>query len=106
MNSLPLCIIKTDAHVKCTDTDIEIEIGGVLSCQRMLAFLLISQEKTGPYKPCSGRTGQCMNHAPAILAAPALIYNTHWVFVVWIIIAHFHHCSLLGTLSGYTMLQV
>ena len=92
--------------MKCTDTDIEIEIGGVLSCQRMLAFLLISQEKTGPYKPCSGRTGHCMNHAPAILAAPALIYSTHWVFVVWIIIAHFHHCSLLGTLSGYTMLQV
>jgi len=28
---------KTDARVKCTDT--EIEIDGALSCQRMLAFL-------------------------------------------------------------------
>jgi len=28
---------KTDARVKCTDT--EIEIGGALCCQRMLAFL-------------------------------------------------------------------
>jgi len=25
------------------------------------------------------RTGQCMNHAPAIVAARALIYSTHWV---------------------------
>ena len=30
---------KTDAHVKWTDTEIEIEIGGALFCQRMLAFL-------------------------------------------------------------------
>jgi len=54
----------------------------------------------GPYKP---RTGQCMNHAPAILAALALIYSTHQVLVVWIIVAHFHLCSLLGTLSRYTI---
>jgi len=47
-----------------------------------------------------------MNHAPAILAAPALIYSTHWVLVVWIVAAHFHHCSLLETLSRYTMLEV
>jgi len=26
----------------------------------------------GPYKPRTGRTGQCVNHAPAILAAPAV----------------------------------
>ena len=38
-NSLPLYIIKTDARVKWTDTEIEIEIGGVLCCQRMLTFL-------------------------------------------------------------------
>ena len=30
----------------------------------------------GPYKPHTGRTGQCMNHAPAILAAPA-VYCIH-----------------------------
>jgi len=30
---------QTDARVKCTDTEIQTEIGGVLSCQRMLAFL-------------------------------------------------------------------
>jgi len=32
---------KTDARVKFTDTEIEIEIGCALSCQRMLAFLSI-----------------------------------------------------------------
>ena len=42
-NSLPLYIIKTDARVKCTDS--EIEIGGTLSCQRMLAFLLFYLQK-------------------------------------------------------------
>ena len=29
----------------------------------------------GLYKPCTRRIGQCMNHAQAILAAPALIYG-------------------------------
>ena len=48
-----------------------------------------------------------MNHkTPAILATPALIYSTHWVLVAWIIVAHFHLCSLLETLSRYTMLQI
>jgi len=53
---------------------------------------------SGLYKPCSGRTnhtGWCMNHAPAILATPALIYSTHRLLVVWIIVAHFYLCSLL-----------
>jgi len=36
-----------------------------------------------------------MNHAPAILAAPALIYSMHRLLVVWIIVTHFHLCSLL-----------
>jgi len=58
---------------------------------------------SGPYIP---RTGQCMNHAPAILAALALIYSTHRVLVAWIIVAHFHLRSLLGTLSRYTILEV
>jgi len=49
---------------------------------------------------------QCMKHALAILAAPALIYGTHWVLVVWIIVANFYLCSLLGTLSRYSVLQV
>jgi len=31
---------------------------------------------TDPYKPHAGRIGQCMNHAPAILAAPA-VYGIH-----------------------------
>jgi len=57
-------------------------------------------------KPRTGRTGPCMNHAPAILAALALIYGTHGVLVVWIILAHFHLCSLRGTLSRYTVLEV
>ena len=47
-----------------------------------------------------------MNHAPAILAASTLIYSTHRVFVVWIIVAHFHLCSLLGTVSRCTVLKV
>jgi len=50
------------------------------------------------YKPCTGHTGctgQCMNHAPAILAAPALIYSMHRLLVVWILVVHFHLCSLL-----------
>jgi len=36
---------KTDAHVKWTDT--EIEIGGALSCQQILAFLLAVVQKGG-----------------------------------------------------------
>jgi len=47
-----------------------------------------------------------MNHAPAILTAPALIYSTHQVLIVWIIVANFHLCSPLGTLSCYTILEV
>jgi len=39
------CIVyhKTDARVKCANT--ENEIGGELSCQRMLAFLLFYLQK-------------------------------------------------------------
>ena len=64
---------------------------------------------SGLYKPRTGRTGhtgrtgRCMNHAPAILAAPALIYSTHRLLVVWIIVVHFHLCSLL---DRYTALEV
>ena len=54
----------------------------------------------GLYKP---RTGRCMNHPSAILAAPALIYSTHRLLVVWIIVAHFHLYSLL---DRYTVLEV
>jgi len=50
----------------------------------------------GPYKPRTSRTGQCVNHALVILAAPALIYSTQQVLVMWIIVAHFHLCSVLG----------
>jgi len=57
----------------------------------------------GPYKPRTSRSTKWMNNAPAI---PALIYSMHRMLVVWIIVAHFHLCSLLGTLSGYTMLEV
>jgi len=39
----------------------------------------------------------------AILAAPALIYSTHRLLVVWIIVVHFHLCSLL---DRYTALEV
>ena len=52
---------------------------------------------SGLYKPRTGRTGhtgRCMNHAPAILAAPALIYSTNRLLVVCIVV-HFHLCSLL-----------
>ena len=44
-----------------------------------------------------------MNHAPAILAVPALIYSTHRLLVVWIIVVHFHLYSLL---CRYTALEV
>ena len=57
----------------------------------------------GLYKPRTGRTGGCVNHAPAILAAPALIYSTLWLLVVWIIVVHFHLRSLL---DSYTALEV
>ena len=33
-------------------------------------------QPAGPYKPRTSRTGQCMNHALAILAAPA-VYCIH-----------------------------
>jgi len=50
----------------------------------------------GLYKPRIGHcTGWCMNDGPAILATPTLIYSTHQLLVVWIILAHFHLCSLL-----------
>ena len=45
----------------------------------------------------------CKNHAPATLAALALIYSIYWLLVVWIIVAHFHLCSLL---DRYTVLEV
>jgi len=32
-----------------------------------------------------------MNHTPAILDAPALMYSTHRMLVVWIIVANFYH---------------
>ena len=68
------------------------------------------EQRTPPglYKPRTGRTGHTgrtgrrMNHAPAILAAPALIYSTHRL-VVWIIVVHFHLYSLL---DRYTALEV
>ena len=41
-----------------------------------------SQLVIGAYKPRTGRTGQCMNHAPAILDTPALIYSTRRVLVI------------------------
>jgi len=63
-------------------------------------------EDAGPYKPRTSRTGQCMNRASAILATSALVYSTHRVLVVWIIVAYFHLCSLLGTLCRHTMLEV
>ena len=53
------------------------------------------------YKPRTGRNSQCMNHAPAILAAPALIYSMHCVLVVRIIVAIFtfvvywEHCLVI-----------
>jgi len=61
---------------------------------------------SGLYKPRTGhtgRTGRWMNHAPAILAAPALIYSMHRLLVIWIIVVHFHLCSLL---NSYTALEV
>jgi len=61
---------------------------------------------TGLYKPRTGRTGRtggCVNHAPAILAALALIYSTHRLLVVRLIVVHFHLCSLL---DSYTALEV
>jgi len=50
----------------------------------------------GPYKP---RTDRCMNHAPAILAVPALIYSTHRLDYC----CRFHLCSLVGR---YAVLEV
>jgi len=42
----------------------------------------------------------------AILTIPVLIYSMLRVLVIWIIVAHSHLCSLLETLSRYTMLEV
>jgi len=39
-------------------------------------------------------------------AAPALIYSMHRALVVWIIVAHFRLCNLLGMLLRYTVLGV
>jgi len=87
-----------------------------LQCSPVLIFFIVCTTITisyfyhiqyelwnGPYKPSTGRTGRCMNHAPAILAAPALIYSTHRLLVVWIIVAISHLCSLVGR---YTVLDV
>jgi len=62
--------------------------------------IVLVVDRRGLYKPCTGR---CMKHAPAILAAPALVYSTHRLLVVWIIVAHFHLCSLL---DRYTVLEL
>jgi len=68
-----------------------------------------SVDTTGLYKPRTGRTGHTgctgryMNHASAILAAPALIYSMHRLLVVGIIVAHFHLYSLR---DRYTILEV
>jgi len=59
----------------------------------------------GPHKPC---TGPCTNHPSAIVAAPALIYSTRDALGVSCMDYYcpFHLCSLLGTLSRYTVLKV
>jgi len=52
--------------------------------------------RRGLYKPRTGhtgRTGGCVNHALAILTSLALIYSTHQLLVVWIIVVHFDLCS-------------
>jgi len=64
--------------------------------------LSVFSEWFGLYKPRTGHTGRCMNHAPAILTAPALIYSTHRLLVVCIVV-HFHLYSLL---DRYTALEV
>ena len=69
----------------------------------------LHQGNAGPYKPRTGRTGHTgrtggfVNHAPAILATLALIYSTHRLLVVRLIVVHFHLCSLL---DSYTALEV
>jgi len=44
--------------------------------KQQLPVCLWGSTNAGPYKPRTGRTGQCMCHAPAILAAPA-VYCIH-----------------------------
>jgi len=51
---------------------------------------------------CINHVLAALNHAPAVLGALALIYSMHWLLVVWIIVAHFHLCSLL---DHYTVLE-
>jgi len=55
----------------------------ILDNNKFTANYIYKRQKkfTGPYKPRTGRTCQCMNHAPAIVAAPALIYSMHRMFV-------------------------
>jgi len=61
----------------------------------LFAAIVYTTSIAGPYKQRTGHTGQCMHHAPALLAAQALIYSMHRVLVVWIIVAHFFLlCSL------------
>jgi len=48
------------------------------------------------YEPCTGHAGR----------TGLTGYSTHQVLVVWIIVAHFHLCGLLETLSHYTVLEV
>jgi len=43
------------------------------------------------------------NHAPAILAALALIYMMHRLLFVWNVVVYFHLCILL---DHYTALEV
>jgi len=76
-----------------------------MSCRRsvQLPFVVLCDLRYGPYKPRTGRTGRCMNQAPVILAALALIYSTHRLLVVWIIVAIFHLHSLVGR---YTILEL
>jgi len=61
------------------------------------------QVQLGYQRTTTTTTSRCMNHAPAIFAAPALIYSTHRLLVVWIIVAISHLCSLVGR---YTVLDV
>ena len=85
---------------------VRVRVGVWFSVFYFLSHLQPTQG-VSPYKPRTvTRTGHCMNHAPTILAAPALIYSTHRVLGVWIIVAHFHLCSLLGTMSRYIVLEV
>jgi len=101
-------MLKDDSHRTGTSTSPICECGSDRENAEHFLFHCTQYQhirKNGLYKPRTGhtgRTGRCMNHAPAILAAPALIYSTHRL-VVWIIVVHFHLCSLL---DRYTALEV